>query len=108
MKPVKKQTDAELLFIIEDCAEAIMANPLGQKTEQYLAEARACQLEFRWRDKVRHIRKGIRQLRDPLDVPVQRHYNRMKDTMHQKRSREEWRGAAAAYGFLKCDYRVAV
>jgi hypothetical protein len=51
--------DSSLEYIIKDCQEAISANPLGYKTEQYLATARACQKELNRRQSVRIERKMI-------------------------------------------------
>lgn len=59
--------DEQLEYMIKDCSEAIQANPLGVKTEQYLKLARDCQAELNRRYSVRKERSDSRLSDNVLD-----------------------------------------
>lgn len=99
MKPVKYQTDAHLAWNITDTREAISANPDNPKVDQYLAEMRACQKEQRRRDTLRHMRKELRLIVDPLvkyGIRVRRHYRR-----HNTPRRGAYLTACFNYGWTR-------
>lgn len=66
----KRKKDAELQFIIADCEKAISANPLGHKTEKYLATARACEKELHNRQMIRSLREDRGLCNDLLKEPA--------------------------------------
>lgn len=70
MKPADKQSDAELAYNRDDAAEAVSANPLGHKAEQYLAQARACAKELGRRGLLRNARGVLRAEVDPLTIEL--------------------------------------
>jgi hypothetical protein len=66
MKPARLQTDSQLEFNIQDCREAISANPDNPKIYQYLQDKNACQDEITKRDRIRIARKMMRETLDLL------------------------------------------
>lgn len=62
----RHKTDAALEYILRDCLEAIQANPEGQKSEEYLATARACREELQRRQRL-HDTRAIAQVYTALD-----------------------------------------
>ena len=59
------KTDEQLKFIIQDCGACLMANPLGHKSEHYLALARQCQNELNRRERLRAWRRDVKMITDP-------------------------------------------
>ena len=79
MVNTKKKTDDQLKYIIQDCSEAIAANPSGHKAMDYLLELRACERELSARETLRIIRRGTSgNVYDPLycETPRGRKYAR--------------------------------
>jgi len=52
----RHKKDSALEYILRDCLEAIQANPDGQKSEEYLATARACREELNRRQRIHDTR----------------------------------------------------
>lgn len=59
------KTDEQLKFIIQDCGACLIANPLGHKSEHYLALARQCQNELNRRERLRGLRHDVKMITDP-------------------------------------------
>ena len=53
-KSLKSKTDEQLLFIIKDCQEALVANPDNQNAGYYSDEICYCSMEWASRSKTEH------------------------------------------------------
>jgi len=89
MKPVSRQTDSQLEYNINDCNNAIVANPENPKARQYMDERDACyneQIKRRHKRTERSILK--RTLPDPLAFPRSiRHRLCGRSTIDRKNNR---------------------